>query len=110
MLGVDLVGEDSADRLLGPKKAKGGKVPSKSDSEYKAEDEEELPAWQDQPAIPEMYVGINISDSGGSGSVGGRNSRSSSSSSSSWNSSRYVWLSMLYCTGTKLFLPKPYCS
>ena len=42
MLGVDLDGEDCDDRILGPKKPKGGKVALKSDSEYKFEDEEEL--------------------------------------------------------------------
>ena len=62
MLGVDIVDDKRADELLGPKKAKGGKDkgkdkgPSKSDSDYKAEDEEELPSWQDQPAIPELHA------------------------------------------------------
>lgn len=99
MLGVDLVDGDGADRLLGPKKAKRCKVASSSESEYKMEDGEELPAWQDQPAIPEMHVDNNgrnsrrsILSSGSTSSLksGGR-SRSNSSHTSN-ASSRYVSL------------------
>ena len=66
MLGVDVVGEKTADEFLGPEKAKGGQAVSKADSDFKNEDEEELPAWQNQPAIPEFYA-----DPGGS-STGSR--------------------------------------
>ena len=107
MLGVDLDGEDCDDRILGPKKPKGDKVALKSYSEYKFEDEEELPACQDQPAIPEMHVDINRSDSGRSSGGSGRSSKSGSrNSSSSCNSSNYLRLSMFYCFGNKLVCPK----
>ena len=72
MLGVDVVGDNTADELLGPKKRKGGKKVSKIDSDCKAEDEdeEELPAWQDQPSIPEFHADTVII--GGSSSSSGR--------------------------------------
>lgn len=97
MLGVDLVDEDGTDKILGPKKAKGKIVASKSESDSKTDDGEDLPAWQDQPAIPEHYADVdrgdrrsNIPSSGASNSS--IRSGDSSRSSSSHASSRYVWL------------------
>lgn len=81
MLGVDLVDGDGADRLLGPKKTKRGKAASESNSDCKTADGEDLPAWQDQPAIPAMYADITGRSSDR------RISRSSSRSSSGRRSS-----------------------
>lgn len=99
MLGVDLVDEDGADKILGPKKAKGDKVASKSESDYKTDDGEDLPAWQDQPAIPEHYADVNrgngrsiIPSSGSSSSIRSGGSNMSSGSNAR---SRYVWLCIL---------------
>eukprot|EP00904_Undaria_pinnatifida_P010820 jgi/Undpi1/6869/HiC_scaffold_21.g09345.m1 len=66
VLGVDLVDEEDADKILGPEKAKddekeGG---NKTVDETKGDDEEQLPAWQDKPAVPEFHF-----DSRSSGSV-----------------------------------------
>lgn len=99
MLGLDLVDGDGTDRLLGPKKAKRRKAALGSEPEYKTEDGEELPAWQDQSAIPEMHADNNarnsrrsILSSGSTRSLksGGRSSSNSSHTSNA--SSRYVWL------------------
>ena len=56
MLGVDLVDEENADKILDPDKEMGDKdnEKSKSNKETKAEEEEEIPSWQDKPAVPEF--------------------------------------------------------
>lgn len=89
VLGVDLVDEDSADRLLGPKKKKAkwwGRVISKSESDYKIEEgEEELPAWQDKPVLPARHVNTT----GTTWSNNSDNSDSWYSSNNHRNGSRY---------------------
>lgn len=56
---MDLVDEENADKILGPKKAKGEKAVSGHDQDTTAEVEdggEELPSWQDTPNISALHV------------------------------------------------------
>lgn len=57
MLGVDLVGGDSAKHMSRSKKADEGFF--KSDQDYKEGDGEEFPEWQNEPAIPELHASID---------------------------------------------------
>lgn len=61
VLGVDLLDEKDADKILGPEKGMEVKdnEMSKINKETKSEDEEELPSWQDKPAVPEFPFGIS---------------------------------------------------
>ena len=74
VLGVDLVDEENADKILGTEEAKGdkNKGSSKTGEEAKGEEAEELPAWQDKPAVPEFHFDSSSSSSGGGGGVGSR--------------------------------------
>ena len=57
VLGVDLVDEENADRILGSENETKDKDDGRSNLKLdaKSEDEEELPSWQDRSAVPELF-------------------------------------------------------
>ena len=60
VLGLDVVSEENADKILGPEKVKGGKPASDANGDYKTEDGEVLPAWQTESMMSEAPVDIGI--------------------------------------------------